>query len=45
MAWQVRMAAKLFNCTPEQLPPELQQNLMSLLTCDRNGMAGYVRPG
>lgn len=41
----MRVAAKLFNCTPEQLPPELQHNLMSLLSCGSNGMNGYIRPG
>jgi len=40
-----RVAAKLFNCMPDQLPAELQVQLMSLLSCGSNGIQGYIRPG
>lgn len=40
-----RVAAKLFNCTPDQLPAELQMQLISLLSCGSNGIQGYIRPG
>jgi hypothetical protein len=42
---QVRLAAKVYNCTPEQLPLETHQTLASLLSCGMNGMTGSIRPG
>jgi hypothetical protein len=41
----VRLAAKVYNCTPEQLPVETHQTLASLLSCGVNGMTGAIRPG
>ena len=42
---QVRLAAKVYNCTPEQLPLETHQTLASLLSCGMNSMTGSIRPG
>jgi hypothetical protein len=42
---QVRLAAKVYNCSPEQLPVETHQTLASLLSCGVNGMTGSIRPG
>lgn len=41
----MRLAAKVYNCTPEQLPVETHQTLASLLSCGVNGMTGSIRPG
>lgn len=41
----VRMSAKLFNCTPAHLPPDLKQNLIGLLSCGVNSIEGYIMPG
>ena len=40
-----RMSAKLFNCTPAQLPADLKANLVSMLQCGVNALEGYIRPG
>lgn len=40
-----RMSAKLFNCTPSHLPPDLKQDLVDLLSCGINSVEGYIRPG
>ena len=40
-----RMSAKLFNCTPEHLPPDLKQNLIGLLSCGVDSIEGYIMPG
>ena len=40
-----RMSAKLFNCTPDHLPHDLQQNLVGLLSCGVNSIEGYIMPG
>ena len=38
-----RFSAKLFNCTPDQLPTDLKASLINMLTC--NSLEGYIRPG
>ncbi|GAB4817777.1 hypothetical protein N2152v2_004823 [Parachlorella kessleri] len=38
-----RFSAKLFNCTPDQLPEDLKASLMNMLTC--NSLEGYIKPG
>lgn len=38
-----RMSAKLFNCTPDQLPSDLRHSITSVLNCD--SVEGYMRPG
>jgi hypothetical protein len=38
-----RFSAKLFNCTPDQLPEDLKASLINMLTC--NSLEGYIRPG
>ena len=40
-----RMSAKLFNCTPEHLRPDLKQNLIGLLSCGVDSIEGYIMPG
>lgn len=40
-----RMSAKLFNCTPAQLPADLKANLVTMLQCGVNALEGYIRPG
>ncbi|KAK9835951.1 hypothetical protein WJX81_000786 [Elliptochloris bilobata] len=40
-----RMSAKLFNCTPAQLPSDLKANLVTMLQCGVNALEGYIRPG
>ncbi|KAL4430673.1 hypothetical protein ABPG75_005929 [Micractinium tetrahymenae] len=39
----VRFSAKLFNCTPAQLPSDLKASLVNMLSCQ--SMEGYLRPG
>ena len=39
------MSAKLFNCSPEQLPSDLKANLLAMLQCGVNALEGYIRPG
>lgn len=39
----MRFSAKLFNCTPAQLPPDLKASLVNMLSC--NAIEGYIRPG
>lgn len=39
------MSAKLFKCTPEQLPGDLKANLLAMLQCGVNALEGYIRPG
>ncbi|PRW58718.1 copper responsive regulator 1 isoform A [Chlorella sorokiniana] len=39
----VRFSAKLFNCTPAQLPADLKASLVNMLSCQ--SMEGYLRPG
>ncbi len=39
------MSAKLFNCTPAQLPADLKANLVTMLQCGVNALEGYIRPG
>ena len=39
------MSAKLFNCTPAQLPDDLKANLVTMLQCGVNALEGYIRPG
>ena len=41
----VRLSIKLFNCTPEQLPADLKQQLTGWLNCTPVGAEGYLRPG
>ena len=41
----MRVSAKLFNCSPAHLPPDLKQNLVGLLRCAENGLSGTLRPG
>lgn len=38
-----RMSAKLFNCTPDQLPADLRHSITNVLNCD--SVEGYMRPG
>ena len=45
MACACRMSAKLFKCTPEQLPGDLKANLLAMLQCGVNALEGYIRPG
>ena len=40
-----RLSAKLFKCTPEQLPGDLKANLLAMLQCGVNALEGYIRPG
>ena len=40
-----RMSAKLFKCTPQQLPGDLKANLLAMLQCGVNALEGYIRPG
>ncbi|BDA46756.1 probable squamosa promoter-binding-like protein 4 at N-terminal half [Coccomyxa sp. Obi] len=40
-----RMSAKMFKCTPEQLPADLKANLLAMLQCGVNALEGYIRPG
>ena len=40
-----RVSAKLFNCTPANLPLDMKQNLIHLLGRGINSMEGYIRPG
>lgn len=40
-----RVSAKLFNCTPANLPVDMKQNLMHLLGRGISSMEGYIRPG
>ena len=39
------MSAKMFKCTPEQLPADLKANLLAMLQCGVNALEGYIRPG
>ena len=39
------MSAKLFKCTPDQLPADLKTNLLAMLRCGVNALEGYIRPG
>ena len=39
------MSAKLFKCTPQQLPGDLKANLLAMLQCGVNALEGYIRPG
>lgn len=39
----VRLSAKLFGCSPADLPAQLKSPLMALL--NSNGIEGYMRPG
>jgi hypothetical protein len=39
------MSAKLFKCTPDQLPADLKANLLAMLRCGVNALEGYIRPG
>jgi hypothetical protein len=39
------MSAKLFKCTPEELPADLKANLLAMLQCGVNALEGYIRPG
>ncbi len=40
-----RMSAKLFKCTPEELPVDLKANMLAMLQCGVNALEGYIRPG
>lgn len=41
----VRLAAKLFNITPRDLPPDLKASLTGWLSSAPAGVEGYIRPG
>jgi hypothetical protein len=41
----VRLAAKLFNVTPRELPPDLKASLTGWLSTAPAGVEGYIRPG
>lgn len=40
-----RLSHKMFGCTPEQLPPDLQGQLAVLLGAQPQDLQGYIRPG
>lgn len=41
----LRWSMKLFNCTPADLPPDLQQQMAGWLEKMPGGLEGYIRPG
>lgn len=41
----VRLAAKLFNVTPRELPPDLKASLTGWLSTAPAAVEGYIRPG
>lgn len=40
-----RLSHKMFNRTPEELPPDLQSQLADVMRCGGNDLQGYIRPG
>lgn len=40
-----RLTLKLFSMTPQDLPPDLKQQLTGWLSAAPQGLEGYIRPG
>lgn len=40
-----RLSHKMFNRTPDDLPPDLQSQLAEVMRCGNNDLQGYIRPG